>query len=152
MIFARENLNFRVHPPLPYFGPHMNINIKKLSALEFRRILIGTRFNDQSRQILWAVLGEGRGQAEVADQFGVTRQRVNRLMGFFRTAYAAKAMASTAEVSATFELPSSLAIDLGGFLADYKASEDGTAKAKAVDALAQSLKQARTLLAGDSPA
>lgn len=130
----------------------MNLNIKKLSALEFRRILVGTRFNEQSRQILWAVLGEGRGQAEVAEQFGVTRQRVNRLMGFFRTTYASKAMASTAEVSATFELPSSVAIDLGAFLGDYKASQDGMAKAKALEALEQSLRQARALLAGDKPA
>jgi hypothetical protein len=28
-------------------------------------------FNDQSREILWALLGEGRGQAEVAEKFGV---------------------------------------------------------------------------------
>lgn len=78
-------------------------------------------------------------------------QRVNRRMAFFKTAYTAKAMGSTAEISGTFELPSTLAMETPDFLMDYKGCNDGMSRAAAVQPAVQSLKQARALLYCEKP-
>lgn len=125
------------------------MKLKRLSSDEFDRLVAMTRFQDNSRAILRAVLVDGRPQADVATEFGVSKQRVNRLMNFIKEDYIEKAAAGTALVSVTMEMPENLAIDLAAMLDVLASCQDETMCGMAIEKVRNALRKVARSLTGD---
>lgn len=131
-----------------YINRRRNMKLKQLSAAEFDRLIATkNRFKDNARQILRAVLVEGRSQADVAVDFGVTKQRVNRLMSFFKKNYMAQAGSGSALVSVAIDLPENLAIDLTAMMDAMKACEDDALGEEAIEKVRAAVRRASKQLA-----
>lgn len=125
------------------------MKLKRLSPDEFDSLLAKTRFQDQARSILRAVLVDGRTQADVATEFGVSKQRVHRLMGFFKDDYIEQASAAgTALVSVTLDIPENLALEVASLLDALKACPDEDLKNQALEKTINAVRKAAKLLKG----
>lgn len=124
------------------------MKLKRLSPAEFDGLpwMAKTRFHDQTWSILRAVLVDGRTQADVATEYGVSKQRVNSLMGDFKRNYMAAAATGNAVVSVTLEMPENLAIEVAGLLDALKACTDEDKKAEALEKAKNAVRRAAKLL------
>ncbi|MDE4928787.1 TrfB-related DNA-binding protein [Ralstonia insidiosa] len=129
------------------------MKLKRLSPDEFDSLpwMAKTRFHDQTWSILRAVLVDGRTQADVATEYGVSKQRVNSLMGDFKRNYIAQAAAtSNAVVSVTLEMPEQLALEVAGLLDALKACTDEDKKTEALEKAQNAVRRATKLLKGST--
>lgn len=126
------------------------MKLKRLSPDEFDGLpwIAKTRFKDQTWSILRAVLVDGRTQADVATEYGVSKQRVNSLMGDFKRNYMATAATGNAVVSVTLEMPENLALEVASLLDALKACADEEKKAEALDKAKNAVRRATKLLRG----
>ena len=127
------------------------MKLKRLSPEEFDGLpwMAKTRFHDQTWSILRAVLVDGRTQADVATEYGVSKQRVNSLMGDFKRNYIAQAAATgTAVVSVTLDMPETLALEVAGLLDALKACTNEEKKAEALEKATNAVRKTTRLLKG----
>ncbi len=127
------------------------MKLKRLSPEEFDGLpgMANTRFHDQTWSILRAVLVDGRTQADVATEYGVSKQRVNSLMGDFKRNYIAQAAATgNAVVSVTLDMPETLALEVAGLLDALKACTNEEKKAEALEKATNAVRKTTRLLKG----
>lgn len=125
------------------------MKLKRLSADEFDNLMAKTRFHDQTWSILRAVLVDGRSQVDVAKEYGVSKQRVNSLMGDFKRNYIAQAAATgSAVVSVTLDMPENLALEVAGLLDALKTCTDEDKKAEALEKAKNAVRKAANILKG----
>jgi DnaJ-class molecular chaperone len=92
---------------------------------------------------------DGRTQADVATEYGVSKQRVNSLMGDFKRNYIAQAAATgNAVVSVTLDMPETLALEVAGLLDALKACTNEEKKAEALEKATNAVRKTTRLLKG----
>lgn len=123
------------------------MKLTRLTPDDFDRLAAMTKLGDRARAMARAVLVDGRPQADVATEYGMTKQRVNLAVGAVKRAYGKAAAPGTGWVSLELELPESLALALGGFIDALRACPEDQAQAKALAQAVRSLEAARRGLA-----
>lgn len=119
------------------------MKLKRLSSQAFEQAIAHTALGAQARAILYEVLVSGRAQVDVACEFGVSKQRVNSLMGVFKQAYIQAADPGMALISVELELPESLAIGLRDLMRVASNGTDQSKMTKVFNKLVTHVTQAR---------
>lgn len=109
------------------------MKLQRLSLEEFDRLAASTRLREQARNMARAVLVDGRTQADVATEWGMSKQRVNLAVAAIERTYIATAGAGGGVVRVSLELPESLALELGTLLDALKNCPDAALASAAVD-------------------
>ncbi len=109
------------------------MKLTRLPPDVFDRLMATTRFKEQARIVLRAIFVDGRQQTIVADEHGMTKQRVNRLAGFLERAYIATDSSGNAMVKVSLELPETLAMELDGLMGAMQNCTDEIKKTAALD-------------------
>lgn len=91
------------------------MELKRLSSDDFERLANETNLGDHARLMARAVLVDGRGQAEVATENEMSRQRINLAVGAIKRAYKAAGGSGQGIVSVLLEVPECLALELATF-------------------------------------
>lgn len=94
------------------------MKLQRLTLEEFDRLASSTRMQEATRAMARAVLVDGRSQAEVANELGMTRQRVNLAVATIERVYVATAGAGDGNVMVrvSLDLPEGLAVEMGAFV------------------------------------
>jgi len=95
-----------------------------LPLKEFEVVAATTRLGEQACSMARAVLVDGRMQSDVATEWGMSKQRVNLAVNAIERAYIATASVENAIIRASFDLPESLALELGALLDAMKNCPD----------------------------
>jgi hypothetical protein len=119
------------------------MKLKRLSSQAFEQAIAHTALGAQARAILHEVLVSGRAQVDVACEFGVSKQRVNSLMGVFKQAYIQAADPGMTLISVELELPEGLAIGLRDLMHVASNGTDQSRMTKVVNKLVMHVTQAR---------
>lgn len=109
------------------------MKLTRLPPDVFDRLLATTRFKEQARTVLRAIFVDGRSQTIVADEHGMTKQRVNRLVGLLERAYIETDSSGDAMVQVSLELPERLAVELDGLMDAMQNCADESKKTAALD-------------------
>jgi hypothetical protein len=99
-------MNFRANPHY-----HM-MRIKRLAPQTFDHVADTTRLGAQAREMARAVLVDGRAQADVAVEYGMTKQRVNLAVAVIKRAYVTFAEPGESFIRCELDLPEALALEL----------------------------------------
>lgn len=91
------------------------MELKRLSSDDFERLADETNLGEHARLMARAVLVDGRGQAEVATENDMSRQRINLAVGAIKRAYKAAGGSAGGIVSVLLEVPECLALELATF-------------------------------------
>lgn len=92
------------------------MKLKRLSGEDFERVVELTRLQGAACSMARAVLVDGRSQADVAAEFGVTRQRIHLAIGVIEKAYMKYAPPGHNSVRVSLELPERIALALAAFM------------------------------------
>ncbi|WP_459203474.1 TrfB-related DNA-binding protein (plasmid) [Ralstonia pseudosolanacearum] len=123
------------------------MKLKRLTPEDFDRIAEHTRMGDRARSMARAVLVDGRAQADVATEFGMTKQRVNAAVGAIERAFVQTAAPGTGLVSVSLELPESLALELANLVDAFAACVDGETRSKALAQVLRAVRSAKNSVA-----
>jgi len=115
------------------------MKLKRLSADDFDRLAAETRVKDRARDMARAVLVEGRAQADVAMEHGMSKQRVNLAVGAIERAYFKSAAPGTGRVEVTLDMPEALALELSELIDGLKQCTDQERSAKALSQVLRSM-------------
>jgi hypothetical protein len=111
------------------------MKLQRLTLEEFDRLVSSTRMQEATRAMARAVLVDGRSQAEVANELGMTRQRVNLAVAAIERVYAATAGAGDGNVMVrvSLDLPEGLAVEMGTFVDALSKCSDPDLANEAID-------------------
>lgn len=103
-----------------------NIQISQITQDELDRLVAGKRFKPETRKIMREIFVLGRNRLEVADEYGLSRQRIHLIIRTFQDLFAQHSEpASNALVSISYtQVPKPLAIELERFLHAIKTCKD----------------------------
>lgn len=123
------------------------MKLKRLASQDFDRLALRTRLGDRARAMARAVLVDGRAQAEVAAENGVTKQRVNIAVAAIERAYLEAAAPGTGWINVELKLPEALALELANLMEAIEAASNQELRDKAVSSVLRALSSARHGLA-----
>lgn len=103
------------------------MKLVRLSANDFARIASRTRLGPAASNMASLILVERKGLAEVADEYGVTRQRVFLAVEAVRKEYA-KSLEQCGDLALELELPHTLATPLERFILGFNAQKSNAVK------------------------
>ena len=102
----------------------MIIKLKRLSAEVFDRVADETRLGVRARSMARAVLVDGRLQAEVAAEHGVTYQRVSLAVGSIERAYRQMEASMTGMIQVVLDMPEVMAVEVASLAQALQQCED----------------------------
>ena len=117
------------------------MKLVRLSANDFARIASRTRLGPAAANMASSILVERKGLAEVADEYGVTRQRVFLAVETVRKEYS-KSLEQCGSLVVELELPHMLAVPLERLFLALNAQESAEVKLAMVSKLTMTLEQA----------
>jgi hypothetical protein len=118
------------------------MKLKRLSSKDFDRVAATTQQGERAVAMARAVLVDGRAQADVAAEYGMTKQRVNGAVATIERAYAKSAESSSGWVTVELELPEPWAQELDRLLGVLLQCEDEAARARVCTQVLRSLRAA----------
>ena len=102
----------------------MIMKLKRLSAEVFDRVADETRLGVRARSMARAVLVDGRLQAEVAAEHGVTYQRVSLAVGSIERAYRQMEASMTGMIQVVLDMPEVMAVEVASLAQALQQCED----------------------------
>lgn len=124
------------------------MKLKRLTPSDFDRIAECSRMGTRAREMARAVLVDGRTQADVATEHGMTKQRVNLAVGAISRIFKhSAAPAGSGTVSVNLELPETLALELAHLENALGASSSAEVRDKAVTQVLEAVRTAKKNLA-----
>jgi hypothetical protein len=123
------------------------MKLKRLTPEDFARVASRTRLGERARDMARAVLVDGRAQADVATEYGMTKQRVNAAVGAIERAYIQTAAPGTGWVSVALDLPEALALELASLVDALRGARDEAARTKALAQVTRAIRAAKNALA-----
>lgn len=121
------------------------MKLLRLSGDAFDLLADTTRIKPHARALAREVLVDGRNQVDVANEAGMTKQRVNLAVGVIERAYERAEPPVGAWVSVELAMPGPLAIELAALMAAMKGSDADKAQ-RAADTVYRALASARRVL------
>ena len=122
------------------------MKLKRLSAEVFDRVADTTRLGDQARSMARAVLVDGRMQAAVAKEYGMTNQRVNLAVAAIERAYKQVAVPGVSIVRVEMELPETIVLELNALVEALRQCPDSQAVESVIDTVITASRRSRTRL------
>lgn len=122
------------------------MKLVRLSPQDFSRLAEQTRLGEEARAMARAVLVDGRIQADVANDYGMTKQRVGLAVGAINRVYEQSTGKSMAWVSIVMDLPDCLAHELAGMVESLQACPDEKKRQKALSVVSHSIVSAKLSL------
>lgn len=116
------------------------MKLVRLSAYDFARITSRTRLGPAASNMASGILVERKCLAEVADEYGVTRQRVFLAVETVRKVYS-KSLETCGDLTLELELPHRLAVPLEQFVLALNAQKSIAVKHAMVSELAKALER-----------
>ena len=123
------------------------MKLKRISNTDFERVAKTTRIKDRTRDMLREVLVDGVPQTDAATKYGVTKQRVNLLVGTIEKAYMQGPSSADSIVSVTLDLPETLALELSMLLEALERCKSGTKVARTIAQVVDAITEKRKMLA-----
>ena len=123
------------------------MRIRRLAPHTFDLVAADTRLCAQARAMARAVLVDGRAQADVATEYGMSRQRVNLAVAAIERAYVKLAAPGESSIRFELELPEALALELGALAEALAQCPDAERRGAAVDKVLAAARSGRKRLA-----
>lgn len=118
----------------------------RLSPEDFSRLAEQTKLGEAARAMARAVLVDGRSQVDVANDYGMTKQRIGLAVGAINRVYEQSTAKSTAWVSVAIDLPDYLAHELADLIESLRTCPDEKKRQKALSVVSQSIAGAKLSL------
>ncbi len=118
----------------------------RLTQQDFDSIAPKTRLGHQALEMARSVLVDARSQADVAREYGMTKQRVGLAVASIERAYKESAIQSTANVRVELDIPERLALELGAFVDAIKESTDSAKSSEAIEKITIAVRKAAKYL------
>ncbi len=123
------------------------MRIKRLAPHTFDLVAADTRLGAQARDMARAVLVDGRAQADVATEYGMSRQRVNLAVAAIERAYVKLAAPGESSIRFELELPEALALELSALAEALVQCPDAERRGAAVGKVLAAARSGRKRLA-----
>ncbi len=120
------------------------MKLKRLSAEDFERVVGFTRLQGAACGMARAVLVDGRPQAEVAAEYGVTRQRIHLAIGVIEKAYMKHAPPGDNLVRVSLELPERWALALYSLMETLNQDPQNLDRERVIDMIEKAIIDARS--------
>ena len=122
------------------------VKLKRLSSEDFERVVELTRLQGAACGMARAVFVDGRSQAEVAAEYGVSRQRIHLAIGVIEKAYMKYAPSGHNSVRVSLDLPERIALALAAFMEILELVPQNTNREDVIAAVEQAIIDAMEVL------
>jgi hypothetical protein len=127
------------------------MRIRRLAPHTFDLVAADTRLGAQARDMARAVLVDGRAQADVATEYGMSRQRINLAVAVIERAYDKLGAPGESFIRCELELPAALARELGALAEALALCPDAERRAAAVEKVRAAARSGRKRLDRGGP-
>lgn len=127
------------------------MRLTRLAPHIFDQVAADTRLGDQARGMARAVLVDGRAQADVATEYGMTKQRIGLAVTAIRRTYAKSSVPGWGSMRVELDLSESLALELGALAEALVQSDDASLKQAVIEKVLAATKGGCKRLALSAP-